>query len=407
MKKHAFYAVFARTTALIFALRLEVKNLKKEKKAQLLQGNQACSMAAIDAGVRFYAGYPITPSTEIAEIMAEQLPKAGGKFIQMEDEIGGIAAVLGAALTGEKVITATSGPGFSLKQENIGYAAMAEIPCTIVNVQRMGPSTGGPTSPAQGDIMQARWGTHGDHPVIALSPASVLESYELTVKAINFAEKFRVPVVILLDEVVGHMREKVILPDINELEIINRKRPTVSKEKYKPYEADETGIPEMADFGSGYRWHVTGLNHNEEGAPTGNAAVIERQLTRLFTKLDKYLDEISLYKTCRTDDAEFLLITFGCSVRSALEAVEILRAQGIKAGLLQLQTIWPFPEKTVAEYCQDKKAVFVPELNHGQLLGEVKKAACQEKLYGINKYNGEIITPQEIAAKVKEVAVSC
>ncbi|MCR4442888.1 MAG: 2-oxoacid:acceptor oxidoreductase subunit alpha [Peptococcaceae bacterium] len=382
--------------------------MNRERKAQLLQGNQACSLAAIDAGVRFYAGYPITPSTEIAEFMAEHLPRIGGKFIQMEDELGGMGAVLGAALTGAKVITATSGPGFSLKQENIGFAAMAEIPCVIVNVQRMGPSTGGPTSPAQGDIMQARWGTHGDHPIIALSPASVLETYELTVKAVNFAEKFRVPVIILLDEVVGHMREKVVLPDPAELEVVDRKRPAVLPGSYRPYETDDTGIPAMADFGTGYRWHVTGLTHNEEGAPTGQADSVERQLTRLFTKLDRYEEEITLYKTFKTADASCLFITFGCTARSAAEAVNILREEGLKAGLLQLQTIWPFPRKVVKELTRDKELVFVPELNWGQLRGEVEKyAPGKEKLYGINKINGELITPQEIAARVKEVAKAC
>jgi 2-oxoglutarate ferredoxin oxidoreductase subunit alpha len=387
---------------------LEDKPLNRERKAQLLQGNQACSLAAIDAGVRFYAGYPITPSTEIAEFMAEHLPRIGGKFIQMEDELGGMGAVLGAALTGAKVITATSGPGFSLKQENIGFAAMAEIPCVIVNVQRMGPSTGGPTSPAQGDIMQARWGTHGDHPIIALSPASVLETYELTVKAVNFAEKFRVPVIILLDEVVGHMREKVVLPDPAELEVVDRKRPAVLPGSYRPYETDDTGIPAMADFGTGYRWHVTGLTHNEEGAPTGQADSVERQLTRLFTKLDRYEEEITLYKTFKTADASCLFITFGCTARSAAEAVNILREEGLKAGLLQLQTIWPFPRKVVKELTRDKELVFVPELNWGQLRGEVEKyAPGKEKLYGINKINGELITPQEIAARVKEVAKAC
>lgn len=379
-----------------------------DRKARLLQGNQACSQAAIDAGVRFYAGYPITPSTEIAEFMAEELPKVGGKFIQMEDEIGGMGAVLGAALTGLKTITATSGPGFSLKQENIGFAAMTEIPCVIVNVQRMGPSTGGPTAPAQGDVMQARWGTHGDHPVITLSPASVLESYELTVKAVNFAEKFRVPVILLLDEVIGHMREKVVLPDINELEIVTRKKPDVPPAEYKPYQTDETKIPAMADFGSGYRWHVTGLCHDESGAPTGKSAIIEKQLNRLFTKLDAYYDELTLYKTFMTEDAEHLIITFGCTTRSAAEAVETLRTQGVKAGLLQLQTVWPFPEATVELLCRDKEAVYVPELNWGQIRGEVQKVIRdKERLIGINKINGELITPQEITIKVQEVANRC
>jgi len=382
--------------------------MPEKRKTRLLQGNQACSMAAIAAGVRFYAGYPITPSTEIAEFMAEELPKIGGKFIQMEDEIAGMGAVLGASLTGVKVLTATSGPGFSLKQENIGFAAMAEIPCTIVNVQRLGPSTGGPTSPAQGDVMQARWGTHGDHPVLALCPASVAESYDLTVKAVNFAEKFRIPVVLLLDEVIGHMRENVVLPEPHELEIIERKRPRVEPQDYKPYQADADGIPAMADFGTGYRWHVTGLAHDESGAPTGKGPVINSQLTRLIHKLDPYLEEITFYKSYHTEDCQFLLISYGCSARSAAEAVENLRAKGIKAGLLQLQTIWPFPDQVVADYCQGKKAVLVPELNSGQIRGEIQRVLGRDQLLlGINKINGELITPGEIQAKVEEVAGQC
>ncbi len=380
----------------------------KHNEALLIQGNDACSMAAIDAGVRFYAGYPITPSTEIAEYMAEKLPTVGGKFIQMEDEIAGMAAVLGASLTGMKAITATSGPGFSLKQENIGFAAMAEIPCVIVNVQRLGPSTGGPTSPAQGDVMQARWGTHGDHAIITLSPASVLETYELTIKALNFAEKFRTPVILLLDETVGHMREKVILPHISEMEIIERKRPKVIPEEYKPYHDDGTGIPAMADFGTGYRWHVTGLNHDQEGGPTGKPEVVGHLLARLVNKLKPYSEEINLFKTYHTEDAEYLLISFGGAARSAREALEILRKQNIKAGLLQLQTIWPFSEETTTEYCKNKKAVFVVEMNYGQLYGEVQKfVANRETLFAINKVNGELITPQEIVEPVKEVCGKC
>lgn len=382
--------------------------MDKHNEARLLQGNDACSMAAIDAGVRFYAGYPITPSTEIAEYMAKNLPKVGGKFVQMEDEIAGMAAVLGASLTGIKAITATSGPGFSLKQENIGFAAMAEIPCVIVNVQRLGPSTGGPTSPAQGDVMQARWGTHGDHAIITLSPASVLETYELTINALNFAEKFRTPVILLLDEVVGHMREKVILPHISKMEIIERKRPKVTPEEYKPYHDDGTGIPAMADFGTGYRWHVTGLNHDQEGGPTGKAEVIQNQLARLVNKLKPYSKEINLFKTYRTEDAEYLLISYGGTARSARAALEILRKKDIKAGLLQLQTIWPFPEETTTEYCKNKKAVFVAEMNYGQLFGEVHKFVDnKETLFAINKVNGELITPQEIVEHVREVCSKC
>lgn len=381
--------------------------MSTKRKAQLLQGNQACSLAALEAGVRFYAGYPITPSTEIAEFMARELPKIGGKFIQMEDELAGMGAVVGASLTGVKALTATSGPGFSLKQENIGFAAMAEIPCVIVNVQRMGPSTGGPTAPAQGDLMQARWGTHGDHPVIALSPASVLEAYTLTIKAVNFSEKFRVPVIFLMDEVIGHMREKVVLPNLEELEIVERKRSTVSPEEYKPYATDESGIPAIADFGQGYHWHVTGLNHDQTGNPTGKTAVLEKELTRLFHKLEPYREEITLYQTFQVEDAEYLLISFGCSARSSLAAVEILRKQGIKASLLQLQTIWPFPDQVIKEFTTDKKGVFVVEMNAGQLCLEVERTMQnRELLNSITKINGELFTPQEIVNKVKEAVTN-
>ena len=234
-----------------------------KSKARLMQGNEACVEGAIAAGMKFFAGYPITPSTEVAEIAAEKLPLVGGTFIQMEDEIASMAAIIGASLAGSKSMTATSGPGFSLKQENLGYASLAEVPCVIVNVQRSGPSTGLPTSPAQGDIMQARWGSHGDHPVIALTPSSVRETFDLTIKAFNLSEKYRVPVILLMDEIIGHMRERVELPEISEIEIIDRKKPTVSREKYLPYKADDDLIPPMAYYGDGYRFHVTGLAHEK------------------------------------------------------------------------------------------------------------------------------------------------
>ncbi len=373
-------------------------------KARLIQGNQACAEGAIAAGVTFFAGYPITPSTEIAEIMSEELPKIGGKFIQMEDEIGSMACILGASLTGKKVLTASSGPGISLKQEAIGYASMAEIPCVIVNVQRLGPSTGGPTSTAQGDIMQARWGTHGDHPIIALCPSTVKECFDLTVKAVNFAEKFRTPVYVLLDEIIGHMREKVILPNKEDIEIVDRKRPSTKPGDYKPYRTDESLIPEMADYGTGYKWHVTGLHHDETGFPTTKPALVEKLMNRLMSKLDKYKEEILLWQEESTDDAEVLIVAYGSTARSALDAVEKLREAGIKVGLFRPITIWPFPEEALARLAANVKGVIVPEMNYGQLYLEVERI-CKDKCKtsGLFKANSEPITPDEIIAKVREV----
>ena len=264
-------------------------------KPRLMQGNQACAEGMIAAGVRFFAGYPITPSTEVAEIMAEELPKLGGKFIQMEDEIAGMGATIGASLTGVKSLTATSGPGFSLKQELIGYACMAEVPCVIVNVQRMGPSTGLPTSPAQGDVMQARWGTHGDHGIIALSPGSVREAFDVAVASVNFSEKYRTPVILLLDEVIGHMRERVELPEASELTLVNRKTPTEPPETFQAYKPGEDGVPPMAPFGEGYYHHVTGLVHTHTGMPSGGGAVTNELVRRLESKIYRAQDDITMY----------------------------------------------------------------------------------------------------------------
>ncbi|MDK2822974.1 MAG: 2-oxoglutarate/2-oxoacid ferredoxin oxidoreductase subunit alpha [Clostridia bacterium] len=374
------------------------------KKARLIQGNRACAEGAMAAGVRFFAGYPITPSTEIAEIMSEELPKLGGKFIQMEDEIASMACIIGASLTGKKVLTASSGPGISLKQEAIGYACMTEIPCVIVNVQRLGPSTGGPTSSAQGDIMQARWGTHGDHPIIALCPSSVYECFTLTVTAVNFAEKYRTPVYVLMDEIIGHMREKVILPNIDEIKIVNRKRPTCPSNEYKPYQIDETLIPAMADFGTGYKWHVTGLFHDETGFPSGKPKVIEEQFKRLMTKFDKYSDEILSWEETEAEDAEILLVAYGSTARSALDAVNILRSEGIKVGLFRPITIWPFPEKRLKTLAEKANKIIVPEMNYGQLILEVERI-CKDKasVGGLFKFNSLPITPEEIMFKIREV----
>lgn len=370
----------------------------------LMQGNEACVHGALYAGMEFFAGYPITPSTEIAEVSSEMLPKTGGKFIQMEDEIGGIAACIGGSIAGKKSMTATSGPGFSLKQENIGYACIAEIPCVIVNVQRSGPSTGLPTSPAQGDYMQAKWGTHGDHPVIALSPTSVKETFELTVKAFNFAEKFRTPVILLMDEVVGHLRENIDIPEKGELEVIDRKRPSCNPEEYIPYENTEDMVPAMADFGTGYRYNITGLFHDETGFPTNNTDIAGKQLDRLMKKIENNFDEINIYEEYKLDDAEYMFITFGGMARSVKEAIIELREKGIRVGAFIPKTVWPFPEKQVAELASKMNKVFVAEMNLGQMILEVQRSAKDKSnIYGINKANGEIITPEEIINRFMEV----
>ncbi len=374
-------------------------------KPRLMQGNEACAEGALAAGVRFFAGYPITPSTEIAETMAKLLPQHGGKFVQMEDEIGSIGAILGASLAGEKVLDATSGPGFSLKQELIGYAACAEIPAVIVNVQRVGPSTGQPTSPSQGDVMQARWGTHGDHPVIALAPWTVRETFDATVMAVNYAERFRTPVILLMDEIVGHLREKVVLPEADEIEIYPRRKPTCTRaEGYKPFTPDKDLVPNVADFGTGYHIHVTGLIHDETGFPSGSPKVTEEAIRRLHQKIEIAQDEITHYDEFFMDDAEYAVVAFGGTARTAYEAVEAARAKGLKVGMIRLMTIWPFADKVIRALAAKVKGILVPELNYGQLVGEVERAAggqCPVEL--LAKYNMEIFTPKEIEGAIEKL----
>ncbi|MDD2553921.1 MAG: 2-oxoacid:acceptor oxidoreductase subunit alpha [Desulfotomaculaceae bacterium] len=370
--------------------------------ARLMQGNEAIAEGALAAGARFFAGYPITPSTEIAEILAKKLPVAGGKFIQMEDEISSMAAVIGASLAGAKSLTATSGPGFSLKQENLGFAAIAEVPCVVVNVQRCGPSTGIPTATAQGDIMQARWGTHGDHPIIALCPASVQESYTLTVEAFNLSERFRTPVILLTEEVTGHSRESVFLPDPSELKIVNRKKPPAGLDRYYPYQPDADGVPPMANFGEGYRYHVTGLTHDESGGPTTDPKKAEDLINRLNNKIMDNLDQIIMTESWMTEDAEIIVIAYGATARSAKSAVRKAREMDIKAGLFRPITIWPFPAQEVASLCRQAGVIIVPELNLGQLIGEVERVAGHDtKVMGINQVSGEMIKPDEILETIK------
>ena len=369
---------------------------------RLLQGDEACAEGAIAAGCRFFAGYPITPATEIAEVMARRLPQVGGVFIQMEDEIASIAAVIGASAGGAKAMTATSGPGFSLMQENLGFAVMAEVPCVIVDVQRLGPSTGRPTRPSQGDVMQARWGTHGDHPIIALCPSSVQEAFDLTVKAFNLAERYRTPVILLMDEVVGHMRERVDLPDYDAVERVERAQTLVPPEWYKPFENVPTDVPPLIPFGEGYRYHITGLYHDERGYPTERMEEIEPWLERVFGKIQQGLSEILLYDADDIEDAEVLVIAYGITARSARHAVRYARERGRRVGLLKLKTLWPFPEEIVADAAARIHRVIVPELNRGQLVLEVERVVGRYKVHRVNRATGELIEPWEILKAIEE-----
>ncbi|MCS7280976.1 MAG: 2-oxoacid:acceptor oxidoreductase subunit alpha [Desulfobacterota bacterium] len=379
---------------------LKKKNRRNEI---LLQGNEAIAEGAIRAGCRFFAGYPITPATEIAEVLSVRLPQVGGTFIQMEDEIASIAAVIGASLCGVKAMTATSGPGFSLMQENIGFAIMAEIPCVIVNCMRAGPSTGLPTSPAQGDVMQARWGTHGDHPIIVLCPSTVKECYRLTITAFNFSERYRIPVILLVDEVVAHMRENICLDD-EKIEIVNRVKPSVPPEWYIPYEDTPSGVPPMANFGEGYRYHVTGLTHDVRGFPTNRPEEVDPFIRRLFRKISQNFNDVQIGESFLTEDADLTIVAYGCVARSAKRACVEARERGMKVGLLKLNTLWPFMRTEVEKVLSRSKIVLVPEMNMGQISREVKRVnRGTSKIFTINKVDGTPITPDEILLKIKEI----
>ena len=374
------------------------------KKVAFLQGNEAAAHGALYAGCNFFGGYPITPSTEVAEVMSVELPKSGGKFVQMEDEIGAMAAILGAALTGSKVLTSTSGPGLSLKQELIGYGCIAEIPCVVYNVMRGGPSTGMPTGPSQSDVMCAKWGTHGDHPAICLVPASVQETYEEVIRAFNLSEKYRTPVMVMPDEIVAHMRERIVFPDQGEIEVISRKTPTVPPEKYKPYDTSYGDVPPLAAFGSGYRFHVTGLNKMQDGFPTTKAAIVQAEEERQVRKVEANADDIVKYEEYLTDDADIVVVAFGSTSRSARFAVNEARKQGIKAGLFRLITYWPFPEKQLLALSKRVKGFITPEMNLGMTHGIVKGAVeGNAPVLGIFRVDGEPINPGQILDKMKEV----
>ena len=363
---------------------------------KLMQGNEAVAWGALAAGCRFFAGYPITPSTEIAEVLSRELPKVGGKFIQMEDEIASLAACIGASVGGLKSMTATSGPGFSLMQEHVGYAVMTEIPCVVVNVQRLGPSTGQPTSASQGDVMQARWGTHGDHPIIALCPTSVSQSFDLTVIAFNYSELYRTPVILLMDEVIGHMREKVDLPSSEKVHGVEREATSVPPEWYKPYGDTASDVPSMANFGSGFRYHVTGLFHDQMGYPTQRLDEIDPWIERVHRKIDRNIHEISMYEEDGLEAAKTVVVSYGATARSARHAVKLARQRRSKVGLATLLTIWPFQEELISRIAETAAHIIVPEMNRGQLVMEVERIAGRRKVTRVNLANGEMITPQMI-----------
>jgi len=370
--------------------------------AHFMNGDVACAEGAIAAGCRFFAGYPITPATEIAEHLAQRMPQIGGIYIQMEDEIASMAAVIGASYAGLKAMTATSGPGFSLMQENIGLAVMTEAPCVIVDVMRGGPSTGQPTLPGQQDVMQARWGSHGDYEIIALAPSSVQEMFDITIEAFNLSETYRVPTILLADEIVAHMWEKVMIPQVEKIGIVNRKKPNAPPEKYIPFMPGGDLVPPMACFGEGYSFHATGLTHDEHGYPqTSSSEVQQRLVKRLCDKIRQNADKIIRVEDILLEDAEVVVVAYGIVARAALSALRKAREKGIKAGLLRLITLWPFPEKQVSKIAEQAKTIVVPEMNCGQLVREVERSAKATPVVFLSKLGEEPHTPTEILEAIR------
>lgn len=370
-------------------------------------GNELIALAAIDAGCRFYAGYPITPSSEVMEVMSKEMPKVGGAFVQMEDEIASMAAAIGAAWTGVKAMTASSGPGISLKAEHIGYACITETPVVIVNIMRGGPSTGFPTAPSQSDVMQAKWGTHGDHPTIAVVPGNAKEMYYETVRAFNLAEKFRTPVFILGDEILGHMNTMVELPDPSELEIVEREifKPAPG-EKYKPFDMSKGDVPPMGAFFRGYRFHITGLNHNEYGYPTIEKDMIRQQQERMMKKIENHVDEIVKNELFNMEDADYIIFAYGSTGAAAKLASKMLREKGIKAGVFRPITIWPFPDKQLDEVIASGKykGILVAEANLGQIIYEVERVnKGRLPIKDLLKVDGTPVSPTDIVSRFEEV----
>jgi 2-oxoglutarate ferredoxin oxidoreductase subunit alpha len=373
-----------------------------ERSTKVLQGNEASAIGALAAGVDFFAGYPITPSSEIAELMSQCMPLIGGRFIQMEDEIASIAAIIGASLAGACSMTATSGPGFSLMQENLGFACIAEIPCVIVNVQRAGPSTGLPTQPAQGDVQQTRWGTHGDHSIIALSPSTVLECFELTIECVNLSERFRTPAILLMDEVVGHMRESVDLPTSESYNLLRRATPEPGLEDYCPYGECESESAPLAAFGGDYRFHVTGLTHDPHGFPTMVPSEVDTKIRHIVDKIESRADQLASYEEFMTEDADVLLFAYGSTARVAKASVRALRADGVKAGLLRTKTLWPFSDQRLKELAPQLKLIVVPEMNLGQYVLEVERVLCGSvPVARLGRVDGHLFEPDDITSFVR------
>ncbi len=368
-----------------------------------INGDHACCEGALAAGCRFFAGYPITPATEIAERMSRRLPELGGVYIQMEDELASMAAILGASWGGVKAMTSTSGPGFSLMMENIGFGICTETPCVICNVQRAGPSTGLPTLVGQGDMMQARWGSHGHYEIIALCPSSVQEMFDFTIRAFNLSEQYRIPVIIMADEVVGHMNERVVIPPEAEIKLVERRKPTAPPGDYLPYRPDADWVAPMANCGDGYRIHVTGLTHDERGYPVMDADTQAQMVNRLIQKIQSNRDTIIRTENIYLDDAEVVVVAYGISARSAKQAVREARAAGVRAGLIKLETVWPFPEKLIRDVATRVRALIMPEINAGQMVLEVERCAggaCPVKL--VSHFGGSIIHPRTILDAIKD-----
>src|SRR6056297_613868 len=371
------------------------------EKVKFLQGNEACALGAVKAGLKFLGGYPITPSSEVAEVCSVELPKVGGRFVQIEDERASTASIIGASLAGTKSMTATSGPGFSLMQEALGMAIMGEVPIVVVSVMRGGPSTGHPTGPSQGDLMQARWGTHGDHPIISIYPESVNEIYYEVIRAFNLAEKYRQPVVFLMDEILGHMKESVFVDD-KKINIVERRKIKRDQNNYEPFYI-ENDIPITANYGEGYRFHITGLFHDETGFPDVSGENIQKNIDRMYRKIENNLDDIQKDEEINIEDMDVLLLSVGTQARSAKMAIKKLNEENVKAGFLRPVTLWPFPGKRIEELGKKVDNIVVVEMNKGQLADEAKKYVDKEKIVSLNKLNSELISPDEIIEKVKGV----
>ncbi|MBM9537513.1 2-oxoacid:acceptor oxidoreductase subunit alpha [Desulfobulbus alkaliphilus] len=368
-----------------------------------INGDVACAEGAIAAGCRFFGAYPITPATEVAEHMAERLPDVGGAFIQMEDEIAAMASIIGAAWTGAKTMTSTSGPGFSLMMENLGLAVCTETPCVIINVQRTGPSTGLPTMTGQGDMMQARWGSHGDYELIALAPSSPQDCFYQTIRAFNLSEKYRVPVLVMADEIVGHMSEKVVIPEPETIHLIERPKPTGRRDRFKLYQPGPNGVAPMPSIGDGYNIHVTGLTHDERGYPAMTVEAQQEMMARLKGKIRNNLDDIIETESYRMEDAEIVIVSYGISVRTGLSAVDRAREMGYKAGLLRLITVWPFPETMIRSIASRVKGFITVEINLGQVHYEVERCAGgQAAAYLVGDAGGKIIHPDKVLARIEE-----